>query len=53
MPNAPKAPPPIAQVQPRPSCTDIDKIKRRIHGNIKRMINANIEKMMRMNSFLN
>ena len=47
-PNAPRPPPPVAQVQPPPGYTDIDKIERRINKNVERMINANMEIMMRM-----
>ena len=48
VPNAPTPPPPIAQVQPPPGYTDIDKLERRINNNVERMINTNIERMMRM-----
>ena len=47
-PNASRPPPPVAQVQPPPGYTDIDKLERRINNNVERMINANMEKMMRM-----
>jgi len=48
VPNAPRPPPPIAQVQPPPDYTDIDKLEMRINKNVERMINANMEIMMRM-----
>jgi len=48
VPNALRAPPPIAQVQPPPGYTDIDKLEGRINKNVERMINANMERMMRM-----
>jgi len=48
VPNAPRRPLPIAQVQPPPDYTDIDKMERRIKNNVERMINANMERMMRM-----
>jgi len=48
VPNAPRPPPFIAQVQPPPGYTDIDKLERRISNNAERMINANMERMMRM-----
>ena len=48
VPNAPRPPPPIAQVQPPPSYTDIDKLERRINNNMESMINANMERMMRI-----
>ena len=48
VPNAPRPLPPIAQVQPPPSYTNIDKLERRINNNVERMINANMERMMRM-----
>ena len=48
MPNALRPSPPIAQVQPSPGYTDIDKLKMRINNNMERMINANMERMMRM-----
>jgi len=48
VPNAPRHPPPVAQVQPPPGYIDIDKIEGRINDDSKRMINANIERMMRM-----
>ena len=46
--NAPRPPPPIAQVQPPPGYTDIDKFERRVNNNVERMINANMERMIRM-----
>ena len=46
--NAPRAPPPIAQVQPPPGYTDIDKLERRINNNVERMINVNMERMIRI-----
>jgi len=48
VPNAPRPPPPVSQVQPPPGYSDIDKMKRRIKNNVERMINANMERMMRM-----
>ena len=48
VPNVPRPSPPIAQVQPSPSCIDIDKIERTINNNVERMINANMGRMMRM-----
>jgi len=48
VPNAPRPPPPVFQVQPSPSYTDIDKIERGNNSNVERMINANMERMMRM-----
>ena len=48
MTNAPRPPPPIAQVQPLPGYTNIDKLERRINNNVERMINTNVEGMMRM-----
>jgi len=48
VPNAPRPPMPVTQIQPPPGYTDIDKIERRINSNVQRMINANMEKMMRM-----
>ena len=47
VPNAPRPPPPIAQVQSPPS---YGKLERRINNNVERMINANMERMMRMMS---
>ena len=40
MPNAPRPPPPIAQVQTPPNYTDIDKLERGINNHVQRMINA-------------
>jgi len=40
--NAPRPPPPVAQVQTPLGYTDLDKTERRI-SNVERMINANIE----------
>ena len=48
MPNAPRSPPPIAQVQPPPGYTDIDKLERRINNNVEVLTNANMEIMMRL-----
>jgi len=48
VPNAPRPLPPVAQAQPPPGYTDIDRMERRINGNVERMISANMEKMMRM-----
>ena len=48
MPNAPRPPPSIAQVQSPPGYTDIDELERRINNNLDRMINANMERIMRM-----
>ena len=49
LPNAPRPPPPpIAQVQPPLSYTDIDKIERRLNNNMERIVNANMKKMMRI-----
>ena len=48
VPNVPRPPPPILQVQPPPSYTDIDKLERKINNNVQRMINANMERMTRM-----
>ena len=50
-PNAPRPPLPVAQMQPPPSYTELDKFEWRINNNIERMINANnahMERMMRM-----
>jgi len=44
LPNAPRPPPPVAQIQPPPGYTDIDKIERRLNNNMERMVNANMEK---------
>ena len=48
VPNAPRPPSPVAQVQPPPGYTNIDKIEMRINSNVERMINANMERMMRI-----
>jgi len=48
VPNAPRPPPPVAQVQPPLGYTDIDKLERRINNNVEGMINVNMERMMRM-----
>jgi len=48
VPNAPRPPPLIAQVQPPPGYINIDKLERGINNNVERMINANMERMMRM-----
>ena len=48
MPNALRLLPSVAQVQPSPDYTDINKIEGRINNNVERMINANIERMMSM-----
>ena len=48
VPNASRTPPPVAQVQPPPGYSNINKIERRINANVKRMVNANMKKMMRM-----
>ena len=48
MPNAPRPPPPVAQVQPPFGCTYIDKVESKTNSNMERMINANMESMMRM-----
>ena len=44
IPNAPRPPPPAAQIQPPPSYINIDKIKRRLNNNMERMMNNNREK---------
>jgi len=44
----PRPPPPIVQVQPPPSYTDIDKLERRVNYNVERMINANMKIIMGM-----
>jgi len=44
IPNAPKPPSLVAQVQPSRGYTDIEKIERRLDNNMERMINANMEK---------
>jgi len=47
LPNALIPPPhPVAQIQPPPGYTDIDKIERRLNNHMERMVNANMEKMM-------
>jgi len=43
VPNAPRPPPSIAQVQSLPGYTGIDKLERRINNNVARMINANMK----------
>ena len=48
MPNAPRPPPPVAQVQPPLGYTDIDKFERRNNNNVERMINTDMERVMRM-----
>jgi len=48
VPNAPRPPPPEAQVQPLHGYTDIDKIERKINSNMERMINAHMKRMMRI-----
>jgi len=48
VPNAPRPPPPIAQVQSLPGYTDSNKLEKIINNNVKRMINANMKRMMRM-----
>ena len=44
LPNAPRPPPPVAQIQPPPGYTNMDKIERRLNNNMERMVNANMEK---------
>jgi len=48
VPNIPRPPPPVPQIQILPGYTDINKTERRINSNIERVINANMERMMRI-----
>jgi len=48
VPNAPRPPPSMTQVQFPPRYTDIDKLERRINNNVEIMINSNMDRMMRM-----
>jgi len=48
VPNTPRPPAPITQVQPPPGYNNINKLERRINNNVERMINVNMKRMMRM-----